>query len=63
MVGILDLATGQVRAEAVDDTKKNEQQGYLEENVMSDAMVYSDQARNYDDLPQPHEAVQHGTGD
>ena len=63
MVGILDLATGQVRAEAVDDTKKNEQQGYLEENVMSDAMVYSDQARNYDDLPQPHEAVQHGTGE
>ena len=63
MVGILDLATRQVRAEAVNDTKKNEQQGYLEENVMSDAMVYSDQARNYDDLPQPHEAVQHGTGE
>ena len=30
---------------------------------MSDAIVYSDQARSYDDLPQPHEAVQHGTGE
>ena len=63
VVGILDRATGQVRAEAVDDTKKDELQGYLEENVMSDALVYSDQARSYDDLPQPHEAVQHGTSE
>ena len=54
VVGILDRATGQVQAEAVDDTKKDELLGYLEENVMSDATVYSDQARGYDDLPQTH---------
>ena len=63
MVGILDRDTGQVRAEAVDDTKKDELQGYLEENVMSDATVYSDQARSYDDLSQPHEVVQHRPGE
>ena len=41
VVGILDRATGEVRAEAVDDTKKDELQVYLEENVRFDATVYS----------------------
>ena len=63
IVGILDRATGEVRAEAVDHTKNDELQGFLEENVLPDAMVYSDQARSYDDLPQQHEFVQHGTGE
>ena len=63
VVGILDRATGLVRAKAVDDTKKDELQGYLEKNVYADATVYSNQARSYDDLPQPHEVVQHGTGE
>ena len=63
VVGILDRATGEVRAEAVDDTQRDELQGYLEENVLPDATVYSDQGRSYDDLPQPHEAVQHSTGE
>ena len=57
VVGILDRATGEVRSEAVDDTKKDELQGYLEENVLADATVYSDQARSYDDLPQRHDVV------
>lgn len=63
VVGILDRATGQVRAEAVDDTRKDELQGYLEENVRADATVYSDHAKSYEDLPQPHDAVQHGVGE
>ncbi|MCY4096629.1 MAG: IS1595 family transposase [Gammaproteobacteria bacterium] len=63
VVGILDWASGEVRAEAVDDTKKDELQGYLEENVRYDATVYSDEMGSYDDLPQPHEAVQHSTGE
>ncbi len=63
VVGIWDRAIGQVRAEAVDDTKKDELQGYLVENVMPDAPVYSGHAKSYDDLPPPHEAVQHGIGE
>ena len=63
IVGILDRATGEVRAEAVDDTKKDELQGSLEENVRSDATVYSDEMKSYEDLSQPHEAVQHRTSD
>ncbi len=63
VVGIRDRATGHVHAEAVDDTKKDEVQGYLEENVLKVAPVYSDQLATYDDLPQPHEAVQHGLGE
>ena len=63
VVGIRDRATGEVRAEAVDDTKKDELQGYLEENVRSDATVYSDEMKSYEDLPQPHEVVQHSTGE
>ena len=41
VVGILDRATGKVRAEAVDDTKKDELQGYLEENVRGDVHTNS----------------------
>ena len=63
VVGILDLATGEVRAEAIDDTKKDELQGYLEENVRSDATVYSDSASSYDDVPNPHASVQHSGGE
>ena len=63
VVGILDRATGEVRAEAIDETKKDELQGYLDANVRSDATVYSDEMRSYDDLPQQHEAVQHSTGE
>ena len=35
---------------AVDDKKKNELQGYLEENARSDVSLYSDHARSYKDL-------------
>ena len=60
VVGILDRVTGEVHAEAVYDTKKDELQGYLERNVRSDATVYSDEMRSYEDLPQ---ALQHSTGE
>ena len=63
VVGILDRSTGEVRAEAVDDTKNDELQGYLEENVRSDATVYSDEMHSYENLPQPHEAVHHSDGE
>ena len=59
VVGILDRATGEVRAEAVDDTKKDELQGYLEEHILPDATMYSDQAHSYDDLLEPHKVVRH----
>ena len=62
VVGILDWATGEVRAEAVDDTKRDELKGCLDENVRPDATMYSDEMHSYEDLPQPHEAVQHSTG-
>ena len=61
-VGVLDRATGEVYTEAVDETEKSELQGYLEDNVRSDAAVYSDEIRSCEDLPQSHEAVQHSTG-
>ena len=63
VVSILDRATGEARAEAEDGTKKEEFQGYLEKNVRSDATVYSIEMGSYDDLPEPHEAVQHSSGE
>ena len=42
VVGIWDRATGHVHAEAVDDIKKDEVQGYLGANVWSVAPVYAD---------------------
>lgn len=62
-VGILDPATGESPAEAVDDTKKDELQSYLEEYVRADATAYLDETRSDEDLPQPHEAAQHRTGE
>ena len=35
----------------------------MEESFRSDATVYSDEMRTYEDPPQPHEAVQHSTGE
>ena len=63
MVEIWDHATGHVNAEADDDTKKDELQGYLAECVIPSATVYSDHAASYEDLKQPHEAVEHGIGE
>ena len=62
VVGILDRATGEVCAEAVADTKKDEFRGYLEENSRSDATLYSDEMRSYENLPKSHEAVPHSAG-
>ena len=62
VVGIWDRATGHVHAEAVDDAKKDEVQGYLEENVLKVAPVHSDQLATYDDLPQPAR-IRHGSTD
>ena len=53
VVGILDRATGEVRAEAIEDTRKDELQGYLEENVSPAATIYSDQSPSYADVPNP----------
>ena len=61
VVGILDRATGQICAETVDDTTKDELQDYPVGNVMADVKVYSNRARRYDDLPEPHEVVKRGT--
>ena len=58
MVGIVDRATGEPLTEDISDTKKEELQGYLEENVLADATAYSDQLRRYDDVPLPHDVVQ-----
>ena len=63
VVGIWVRATGRVPAYAADDTAKYELKGFLEENVMSDASVFSVHTASYEDLPQPHEAVQHGIGE
>ena len=63
VLSLPDRATGEVRAESVDDTKKDELQGYLEENFRPDATVNSDEMKSYEGLPQPHEAVQHSTGE
>ena len=63
VVGILDRATGEVRAEAIEDTRKDELQGYLEENVSPAATIYSDQSPSYADVPNPHVAVLHSAGE
>ena len=61
VVAILDRATKQVRAEAVYDTTKLELHGFIEETVLPDASVITDDYSSYRDLPNPHFVVKHST--
>ena len=60
-MGAKDRYTGQVSAKVVARTDAETLQGYVHERAMDEAMVYTDEARAYNGLPN-HEAVQHGVG-
>ena len=63
VVGMRDRATNQVRAEVVDSTDKTTLQGFVVEHTSPAAMVYTDEAAVYADLPRDHESVKHSVSE
>ena len=59
VVGIKDRETGQVTTAAVKSTDAPTLQGFVYQHTEQDAQVYTDEARAYDGLNRPHEAVKH----
>ena len=62
VMGVKDRASNIVRARVARTTTKNELAGFVQRNIVPDAMVYSDEAKAYDDLLN-HESVRHGVGE
>ena len=61
VVGVRDRPTNEVRAEVVDDTRKDTLIGFIDANTRPGTMVYSDEAKAYEGIVD-HEAVRHGVG-
>ena len=65
VVGIKDRETGQIASNAVDAVESTEKpyaptlQGFVESRTEATAQVYTDEARAYQGLNRPHEAVKH----
>ena len=59
VVGVKDRATKRVAAKVVRSTDKETLQGFVQDQVDSEATVYTDEAAAYASLPFRHETVQH----
>ena len=59
VVGMKDRDTNQVTAEVVDSTDAPTLQAFVRQNTGPDTQVYTDEARAYEGLSRPHEAVKH----
>ena len=63
VAGVRDRATGRIHARAVQDTKQATLQGFVAENAVPNATVYTDESRSYLGMPFKHEAVGHNVGE
>ena len=59
VVGAKDRATKQVAAWVVQATEKATLQGFVTEHAAHGAKVYTDEAKNYEDMPFGHATVKH----
>jgi len=63
VVGVKDRATNKVRTRVVKTADAPTLQGFVEAHTDDAAMVYTDEARAYNGLARPHEAVKHSVGE
>ena len=63
VVGVKDRATNQVKTQVVEKTDAPTLQGFVHRNTNADTQVYTDEARAYNGLNRPHEAVKHSVGE
>ena len=57
VVGMKDRGTGQIKTEVIGSTDAGTLQAFVRRHTDTHTMVYTDEARAYDGLPRPHEAV------
>ena len=62
VAGVRDRETGKVQAAVVTSTDKETVQGFVQDNIIDGATVYSDDHSAYDGLPN-HETVKHSVGE
>lgn len=63
VAGLKDRETNQVKAQVVEKTDASTLQGFVHMNTEFGAQVYTDEARAYEGLNRPHEAVKHSAGE
>ena len=61
VAGTKDRDTNQLAAKMVESADNPTPHGFLEEHVVPSAAVYTDEARVYGGLPNPHATVNHST--
>ena len=63
VVGAKDRGTKQVAAKVVQSTDASTLQGFVADHTAPGAQVYTDDAKAYQGIPFPHEAVKHSVGE
>ena len=63
VAGVKDRTTNQVKTQVVEKTDASTLQGFVHRNTNADTQVYTDEARAYEGLNRPHEAVKHSVGE
>ena len=63
VAGVKDRATNQVKTQVVEKTDASTLQGFVHMETEFGAQVYTDEARAYEGLNRPHEAVKHSAGE
>ena len=59
VVGMKDRATGQIKAQVIERTDRATLKGFIDENAVEGAQLYTDSATAYRSLDRPHETVNH----
>ncbi len=63
VVGAKDQATNKVNAKVIESTDKDTLHDFVADNAEPDAVVYTDDAAAYEDIPNPHESVKHSVSE
>ena len=63
VVGAKDRATNLVSARVVQSTDAETLQGFVEEQAIPDAQIYTDDAKAYKGMSNPHESVKHSVSE
>ena len=63
VVGAKDRETNSVTAKVIESTDRTTLQGFVSEHAEPDATVFTDEAAAYKGMPNPHESVNHSTGE
>ena len=63
VAGLIDRPTNQIKTQVVESVDGSTLQGFVHMNTEFTAQVYTDEARAYDGLNRPHEAVAHSANE